>query len=402
MSKKKIVISPAGGISPGAPFVLGQGLIVQQVTPAFAQSARFGQLPDAFRSFIAPGPGTGANTLVLGDGSSQQGTSNAVLLGRNLTAHAGAASLVVLVGDTIDASVGAPLQGDIVAVGANITILTNSGSSVFIGTSVTTTSAASHTGTVLVGNQATSSAGFSVGVGLLASAGSESVAVGKSANAQTLAVAVGTTAIAGVRGVSIGRTAGALGPGDQTVLIGYAAVGTAISGISIGYASFGSHTGAIVIGDSATSIEANSFLVGGSVAGNWVSTFRPGPDSPDAAYPGLSVVLPNAVAGADKAAPNTTFLGGRPTGNSAVGGEIRFQTAVTVAGSSSIRQAEAERFALVPSTGAAGAAIVRFSNYTNGAAAQAGTLLNAPVAGNPNTWIPIIDGTGAVRHIPAW
>jgi hypothetical protein len=38
---------------------------------------------------------------------------------------------------------------------------------------------------------------------------------------------------------------------------------------------------------------------------------------------------------------------------------------------------------------------------TNGAAAAAGTLLNAPVAGNPTKWVPINDN-GTTRYIPAW
>lgn len=38
---------------------------------------------------------------------------------------------------------------------------------------------------------------------------------------------------------------------------------------------------------------------------------------------------------------------------------------------------------------------------TNGAAAAAGTLTNAPAAGNPTKWIPI-DDNGTTRYIPAW
>lgn len=38
---------------------------------------------------------------------------------------------------------------------------------------------------------------------------------------------------------------------------------------------------------------------------------------------------------------------------------------------------------------------------TNGAAAAAGTLLNAPTAGDPTKWIPINDN-GTTRYIPAW
>lgn len=38
---------------------------------------------------------------------------------------------------------------------------------------------------------------------------------------------------------------------------------------------------------------------------------------------------------------------------------------------------------------------------TNGAAAATGTLLNAPVAGNPTKWVPINDN-GTIRYIPTW
>lgn len=40
-------------------------------------------------------------------------------------------------------------------------------------------------------------------------------------------------------------------------------------------------------------------------------------------------------------------------------------------------------------------------NLTNGAAANVGTLNNAPAAGNPTKWIPI-DDNGTTRFIPAW
>lgn len=39
--------------------------------------------------------------------------------------------------------------------------------------------------------------------------------------------------------------------------------------------------------------------------------------------------------------------------------------------------------------------------FTNGAAAAAGTLLNAPAAGNPTKWIPV-DDNGTIRYLPAW
>lgn len=39
--------------------------------------------------------------------------------------------------------------------------------------------------------------------------------------------------------------------------------------------------------------------------------------------------------------------------------------------------------------------------FTNGAAAQVGTLTNAPAAGDPTKWIPV-DDNGTTRYIPAW
>ena len=47
------------------------------------------------------------------------------------------------------------------------------------------------------------------------------------------------------------------------------------------------------------------------------------------------------------------------------------------------------------------AALTSTGTFTSGAAAQVGTLTNAPAAGNPTTWIKIIDG-GVTRYIPAW
>jgi hypothetical protein len=41
------------------------------------------------------------------------------------------------------------------------------------------------------------------------------------------------------------------------------------------------------------------------------------------------------------------------------------------------------------------------TGFANGAAAAIGTLLNAPVAGNPTKWIPLNDN-GTIRYMPAW
>lgn len=41
------------------------------------------------------------------------------------------------------------------------------------------------------------------------------------------------------------------------------------------------------------------------------------------------------------------------------------------------------------------------TSFTNGAAAAAGTITNAPTAGNPTKWIPVNDN-GTTRYLPAW
>lgn len=45
--------------------------------------------------------------------------------------------------------------------------------------------------------------------------------------------------------------------------------------------------------------------------------------------------------------------------------------------------------------------ISTYSALSNGAGAGAGTLLNAPAAGNPTKWIGINDN-GTIRYIPTW
>jgi hypothetical protein len=47
------------------------------------------------------------------------------------------------------------------------------------------------------------------------------------------------------------------------------------------------------------------------------------------------------------------------------------------------------------------AALTSTGTFTSGAGASLGTLTNAPAAGNPTSWIKIIDN-GVTRYIPAW
>lgn len=62
----------------------------------------------------------------------------------------------------------------------------------------------------------------------------------------------------------------------------------------------------------------------------------------------------------------------------------------------------AERLQVDGSLSINSATMIRtYTAFTNGAGAGAGTLTNAPSAGNPTKWIPINDN-GTTRYIPAW
>ena len=56
---------------------------------------------------------------------------------------------------------------------------------------------------------------------------------------------------------------------------------------------------------------------------------------------------------------------------------------------------------LLSGDGAAVVTSIAASNQVDGAGAEAGTLLNAPVVGNPAFWVPITVN-GVVRHFPVW
>jgi hypothetical protein len=70
----------------------------------------------------------------------------------------------------------------------------------------------------------------------------------------------------------------------------------------------------------------------------------------------------------------------KSSGNSSLPGNLDISGALTVSSSTLIRST---------------------TTLSNGAGAAAGTLANAPVAGNPTKWIPINDN-GTTRYIPAW
>ena len=83
------------------------------------------------------------------------------------------------------------------------------------------------------------------------------------------------------------------------------------------------------------------------------------------------------------------------------GGIISIDTSVAGNGLGSLRAANITLSGALTVPGAAAAALTSTATFTSGAGAQTGTLTNAPAAGNPTSWIKIVDN-GVTRFIPAW
>lgn len=404
MARKRIVVSSAGGIAAGSPFVLTRGLIVQQASPAVASSARFGQLSDAVLSFTAPGTSGVTTSLVLGLLSDDAGRPAQVVYGNGLVPPADASNLRnVLVGSTIAPGAAVLNWTGNVMVGGNHTGLANtSGAVVAVGYDQTyeLDGATFVANGAAVGNSITAKGAGWVAVGVAATVGQQGVSIGNQVtNKRTQSVIVGQG------GVANGDKAIGLGYGvnidANCIGVGFQADSRGDSSIALGYqASSGGFNDAMAFGRSAT-VGLNNGVVFGSNS-HPVNNFHMGGGyTGSGAAQVLTIRTTSAEFGVvDAAAWEMRFDAGLNNGNNAVGGTITFRTS-TPGASGGTARALAERFAVIPG-GGAGAGIVRFSNYTDGAGAAAGTLLNSPVAGNPSAWIPIVDGTGAVRYIPAW
>jgi hypothetical protein len=86
--------------------------------------------------------------------------------------------------------------------------------------------------------------------------------------------------------------------------------------------------------------------------------------------------------------------GTRGIGNPAGGGFLFY----TAADGAQFVRTNGDQIYLTPPAGVLARSGV---NYTDGAGVGAGTLLNAPAAGDPTKWVPINDN-GVTRYIPAW
>jgi len=402
--KTVLIVAGAIGVGAVAPFAAGQYTVITNASPPFIRGGRLGELSDAVQSITAAGVSGPSTSFVLGPASDNRGAASTVLIGHTVlqTGAAGQGVKSVYIGGNIDPGAAATSRANNTYIGWDFTLTdagSAHGSNVFIGQAITTAGGTDVGSTVLIGVGVSTLGGFAVGIGAgVALTGGQSVAVGRAAIANSQGTALGETASAGTaRATALGWNARA---GDTGIGIGFSARADTLNSICIGRDTNSSgFANVICVGVGTPAFEVNSFSVGGGATA--ITVVRFGPNTLGG-YAGLSFFFPSAGAGADQAASSVTHRGGINTGNAA-GGEIRWQTSVLVAGSSSTYQAVQQVAAFRPTraAGFAGTPSITFSNQIRAPGVAGGTLLNAPTAGDPADWWEILLN-GNVRKIPCW
>jgi trimeric autotransporter adhesin len=441
MAKVQTIIV-GGGINPGVPFVVPGLLFVQQANPPVVASS-----PVAFQvlaplasqaivinqAFGDPQPAATEPLRVVGGIISEKaGLADWWIGGRNTTV-AGANPSIVIGSNTVAGS-GQVVLGDqvngggnagTVCIGRQSSALGGSGTcinglslrggaavSVAIQGSILTGNGSS----VSIGGQVSGSGDNGVQVGMGGSLqGFDAVCIGHNANVN--ATGAGGVAVGGANGGLNTRVFGAggiaVGFGAQADNTGCIVIGSSISGGS----SKATHDQCIIIGSGVATVGANmAFLGGAQTVINTVIIGRAFSTSVGATP--VTIQLTARQGAGNLAGSDFTLQSGPGVGNDLTAGWINFKTPITAAGGTTqgtgtrmqimagggvlVGAPDAAGFTLAL-TGFGGAAqpAVSITNLTNGAAAAAGTLLNAPAAGNPTFWIPF-SINGVVRYVPSW
>ncbi len=385
MAHGQPIILPEG-VGAGTPFSIGKYALITGVTPPTIANGRLGQLADAAQSIVAPDVSGALRTFVMGDGSRGGASIKTTLIGEGIKTNFLAGSdRNIGIGGQIDFSAAAGGVANNIWIGWDFIIgtPTNTSNNVLIGHSITTTIASA--GVVGIGNDCSVRGGDSVTIGDLALGGAEANVIGKQAQGNTQSQAFGKLAFAtGLKAIAIGDRAKATQ--DNEIAIGPDLVATAF-------------TNAVRIGRSSEVFENNAWGLGGDQAnGTEMRVLRLGPNTL-AGYAGLSVFLPSADAANNQPGPPTTIRGGISTGNAAAGGKLTLQSSLIGAGGGAY-QAVIDVLR-VQSGGTVGNPTIAFLNQISTPGAAAGTLLNAPVAGNPAIWAEVLYN-GVLHYIPMW
>lgn len=403
MGKGPIPTIVGGGITlvPGA---IGEFLFITSIVPPEGStSSRFRIVTAATPDQLVAESQAGMEDTTLGIGSSNTGIAAGnlrpdVIIGRNISvshANVGANNAGVFIGQGINSAAGSG-TGNVV-IGPGFT--QNGGnvintSNVIIGTG---TFQNLQSNSVVIGGGATTNANADVVVlgGGATVNGNGGVAIGRSAssgNGTNVAIGSSVTSAA-ARAVAIGQGHGCpnadmikIGQGGQNAgTAGQILIGNSIDPNSVG-------TNEICMGH-----EANNFTVG----------FRFGQNqhTNGVACPAYTITHKSAL-GTNITAGDVTYNLPKATGNAAAGAFI-IQTATPGASGATLQtNAEVARFSPGTATQPRNFQIsidkgLWFTNQTSGAGAGAGTLTNAPTAGDPTHWLRVrINGTD--MFIPCW
>ena len=368
-----------GGIAGASPFTLGQFTVIVNTDPKVISDGNIRQDTSTPPKVFVGDALLTAGATVLGGATCTLNATDAIVIGNGAsitaTAVANFASVVIGAG-----AIGGLGNGNVV-----------------IGEAATAAgSGATASDSVSIGRGAgsvTPSGGANnvcIGAASVISLGSQQVCIGSTATiaANNLNIAIGfAAAISGGAGIA---SCTVIGPNSGTNKAQNIILGSSI--VTVGGSQL------ILIGngvDTATAI-ANACIIGG--VSHRITQFIIGTGNTQATLDAITFRLTDA-AGANAGAGSLTIRPGNSTGAGAQT-SINFQTQ-SAAGAAAVLGTMTTQVQIVPSTGAAGQANLRVNNVTTGAGVAAGTLLNAPSAGDPTFWLPI-NIAGSIRYIPCW
>lgn len=335
------------------------------------------------------------NTTQLGDSVLRQ-VGTAIIVGATDPAAAATETFRTLGGIISDTGAG----HDSVKIGRGAaSVAALNARNVVIGT-IATSSGAGAVGNVVIGyNAAAANQGGSVVIGenipWVNTAGPAVVIAPDAASISFPGVAIGAGLTCGGSGVLVGNQASSAAVNNY-VGVGRLAKVNAQYQITVGdnANNQAGHTASILIGANTVSLGANYLIIG--ALNIPIATVLIGEGDTKAAYAGITYRHTNG-SGVDDPGGNVTYAASRGTGAAATQGKLIFQTGTPGAAGAAL-QALATRLEILPAQNAAGAAV----NFvgTNSPGAAAGTLANAPTAGNPE-WVPVLFN-GNVRYLPVW
>lgn len=381
-----------GGISAGSPFALDQFLYVTNVTQPTAAS--FAGLVKETNSIAAPGTQVAR-------------ANNNTVIGTSMSITSAAAVDSVLIGTDIQNSNGSTPVTATIAIGKQIRVgftalvaIGNGGNSPMGNSAVGIGSGFGglHNNMVAIGFGMTLGGGFNgvqIGDGSSTSGGGiGATVIGGGAGGQTNVTVVGAGCNGNVQNCTVVGQGISIGGGGATNVI---LIGGQITGAA-------ALTNAIAIGNGSIATAAQISLGNNNLGGGGFSTSvlwgGASTHTSGTAVPAWTFNHKNA-AGTNIAAGDVTYNGPLATGNAA-SGNIVFRTGVVGAAGVALQAAanvcritNAQQFEIMTDNG------LTFVNQTSGAAANVGTLNNAPAAGDPTHWLRVQIG-GVNKFIPCW